>query len=131
MYILSRIIKGSHIKYGSPHPRCAHLHLDQEGLHASLSEAGLYQEDSHASLSEAGLYQEGSHASLSEAGLYQEASLSEAGLYQEDSHASLINVAHAYCCKWRLKANVSNSAVVVFARELRGILELGLSDYHT
>ena len=30
----------------------------------------------------------------------------------------LINVAHAYCCKWRLKANVSKSAVVVFAREL-------------
>ena len=25
---------------------------------------------------------------------------------------------HAYCCKWRLKANVSKSAVVVFAREL-------------
>ena len=30
----------------------------------------------------------------------------------------LINVADAYCCKWRLKANVSKSAVVVFAREL-------------
>ena len=30
----------------------------------------------------------------------------------------LINVEHAYCCKWRLKANVSKSAVVVFAREL-------------
>ena len=30
----------------------------------------------------------------------------------------LVNVAHAYCCKWRLKANVSKSAVVVFAREL-------------
>ena len=29
---------------------------------------------------------------------------------------------HAYCCKWRLKANVSKSAVVVFAREL---VELG------
>ena len=27
-------------------------------------------------------------------------------------------MAHAYCCKWRLKANVSKSAVVVFAREL-------------
>ena len=26
-------------------------------------------------------------------------------------------MAHAYCCKWRLKANVSKSAVVVFARE--------------
>ena len=30
----------------------------------------------------------------------------------------LINVAHAYCCKWSLKANVSKGAVVVFAREL-------------
>ena len=27
-------------------------------------------------------------------------------------------MAHAYCCKWRLKANVSKSAVVVLAREL-------------
>ena len=27
-------------------------------------------------------------------------------------------MAHAYCCKWRLKANVCKSAVVVFAREL-------------
>ena len=27
-------------------------------------------------------------------------------------------MAHAYCCKWRLKANVSKSAVVVFTREL-------------
>ena len=35
-------------------------------------------------------------------------------------------MAHAYCCKWRLKANVSKSAVVVFARELvEGSLELG------
>ena len=24
---------------------------------------------------------------------------------------------HAYCCKWRLKANVSKSAVMVFARD--------------
>ena len=30
----------------------------------------------------------------------------------------LINVAHAYCCKWSLKANVSKSAIAVFAREL-------------
>ena len=44
----------------------------------------------------------------------------------EEELQRLINVAHAYCCKWRLKANVSKSAVVVFARELsRGILELG------
>ena len=28
----------------------------------------------------------------------------------------LQRVAHAYCFKWRLKANVSKSAVVVFAR---------------
>ena len=34
------------------------------------------------------------------------------------SNKGLINVAHAYCCKWRLKAYVSKSAVVVFAREL-------------
>ena len=26
----------------------------------------------------------------------------------------LINVAHAYCCEWRLKANVSKSAIVDF-----------------
>ena len=36
----------------------------------------------------------------------------------EEELQTLINVAHAYCCKWRLKANVSKSAVVVFAREL-------------
>ena len=36
----------------------------------------------------------------------------------EEELQRLINVAHAYCCKWRLKANVSKSAVVVFAREL-------------
>ena len=29
----------------------------------------------------------------------------------------LINVVHAYCRKWRLKANVSKSAVMVFARD--------------
>ena len=29
----------------------------------------------------------------------------------------LIDVVHAYCCKWRLKANVSKSAVMVFARD--------------
>ncbi len=27
----------------------------------------------------------------------------------------LIDVVHAYCCKWRLKVNVSKSAVMVFA----------------
>ena len=32
----------------------------------------------------------------------------------EEELQRLINVAHAYCCKWRLKANVSKSAVVVF-----------------
>ena len=36
----------------------------------------------------------------------------------EEELQRLINVAHAYCCKWRLKANVSKSAVVFFAREL-------------
>ena len=36
----------------------------------------------------------------------------------EEELQRLINVAHAYCCKWRLKTNVSKSAVVVFAREL-------------
>ena len=37
--------------------------------------------------------------------------------------------AHAYCCKWRLKANVSKSGVVVFAR---GIGENKLSqDYQS
>ena len=36
----------------------------------------------------------------------------------EEELQRLINVAHACCCKWRLKANVSKSAVVVFAREL-------------
>ena len=35
----------------------------------------------------------------------------------EEELQRLTNVAHAYC-KWRLKANVSKSAVVVFAREL-------------
>ena len=34
----------------------------------------------------------------------------------EEELQRLINVAHAYCCKWRLKANVSKSAVVVFDR---------------
>ena len=29
----------------------------------------------------------------------------------------LIDVVHAFCCKWRLKANVSKSAVMVFARD--------------
>ena len=29
----------------------------------------------------------------------------------------LIDVVHAYCCKWRLKTNVSKSAVMVFARD--------------
>ena len=36
----------------------------------------------------------------------------------EEELQRLINVVHAYCCKWRLKANVSKGAVVVFAREL-------------
>ena len=30
---------------------------------------------------------------------------------------SCINVVHAYCRKWRLKVNVSKSAVLVFARD--------------
>ena len=29
----------------------------------------------------------------------------------------LIDVVHAYCCKWRLKANASKSAVIVFTRD--------------
>ena len=36
----------------------------------------------------------------------------------EEELQRLINVVHAYCCKWRLKANVSKSAVVVFAWEV-------------
>ena len=36
----------------------------------------------------------------------------------EEELQRLINVAHAYCYKWRLKANVSKNTVVVFAREL-------------
>ena len=32
-------------------------------------------------------------------------------------YTQLIDVVHAYCRKWRLKANVSKSAVMVFARE--------------
>ena len=44
----------------------------------------------------------------------------------EEELQRLINVAHAYCCKWRLKANVSKSAVVVFCQGVsRGIMELG------
>ena len=35
----------------------------------------------------------------------------------EEELRSLINVVHAYCCKWRLRANVSKGSVVVFARE--------------
>ena len=44
----------------------------------------------------------------------------------EEKLQRLINVAHAYCCKWRLKANVSKSAVVVFAREL--VEDLGIGE---
>ena len=29
-----------------------------------------------------------------------------------------LQIVHAYCCKWRLKANVSKSAVMVFARDV-------------
>ena len=35
----------------------------------------------------------------------------------EDQLQKLIDVVHAYCCKWRLKANVSKSAVMVFAKD--------------
>ena len=35
----------------------------------------------------------------------------------KDQLQRLIDVVYAYCCKWRLKANVSKSAVMVFARE--------------
>ena len=30
----------------------------------------------------------------------------------------LIDVVHAYCHKWRLKANLSKSAVMVFAKDI-------------
>ena len=36
----------------------------------------------------------------------------------EDQLQKLIDVVHAYCCKWRLKANVSKSAVMVFAKDV-------------
>ena len=36
----------------------------------------------------------------------------------EEELKRLINVAHAFCCKWRLRTKVSKSTVVVFAREL-------------
>ena len=50
----------------------------------------------------------------------------------EEELQRLINVAHAYCCKWRLKANVSKSAVVVFARELvEGSWNWGEQDYQS
>jgi hypothetical protein len=35
----------------------------------------------------------------------------------KDQLQKFIDVVHAYCRKWRLKANVSKSAVMVFARE--------------
>ena len=35
----------------------------------------------------------------------------------KDQLQRLIDVVYAYCCKWMLKANVSKSAVMVFARE--------------
>ena len=35
----------------------------------------------------------------------------------KDQLQRLKDVMYAYCCKWRLKANVSKSAVMVFARE--------------
>ena len=35
----------------------------------------------------------------------------------KDQLQKLVDVVHTYCCKWRLKANVSKSAVMVFARE--------------
>ena len=35
----------------------------------------------------------------------------------KDQLQTLIDVVHAYCRKWRLKANVSKSAVMVFSRE--------------
>ena len=34
-----------------------------------------------------------------------------------DSEEKLIDVLYVYCCKWRLKANISKSAVMVFARD--------------
>ena len=35
----------------------------------------------------------------------------------KDQLQTLIDVVHVYCRKWRLKANVSKSAVMVFSRE--------------
>ena len=32
-------------------------------------------------------------------------------------HRSIISVVHGYCNKWRLKANVSKSAVMVCSRD--------------
>ena len=38
----------------------------------------------------------------------------------KESLQSLIDIVHKYCCTWRLKANVSKSAVMVFAKECVG-----------
>ena len=35
---------------------------------------------------------------------------------EKESLQKLIDVVHGYCNKWRLKANVSKSAVMVFSR---------------
>ena len=44
----------------------------------------------------------------------------------EESLQQLIDVACAYCCRWRLRANVGKSAVMVCARESsRRCVEMG------
>jgi hypothetical protein len=49
----------------------------------------------------------------------------------EEDLQKLIDVVHAYCQKWRLKANVSKSAVVVFARStVEGKWKWGEHDLH-
>ena len=44
----------------------------------------------------------------------------------------LIDVVHSYCNKWRLKANVTKSAVMVFTKEaVEGALNWGDHELHT
>ena len=36
----------------------------------------------------------------------------------------LIDVVHSYCTKWRLRANLSKSAVMVFSKDAVNVFEL-------
>ena len=48
------------------------------------------------------------------------------GVSDSEEHLQkLIDVIHAYCCKWRLKANVSRSAVMFFLLGMLLRLEVG------